>query len=246
MVGKKSYERLQELDPNYAKKLTPNDYYRLIRALEIIELTKKPVSAFGFQKTDPPKYDFRGVFLEKDRLKLNLELDHRVEQIVDSGLVEEVIGLEKQGLQKDSQAGKIIGYRSTLLFLDKLRESNKSFKEIDHLFLEYLQEYQNAMRYYAKQQWQWFRKEKEFRWINMETNPSYEDEILRYYNLDLAAKKEEDEEIRKHKESPQFFKEQTEKDILLKKTMKRYRPILKLFDSEEKRRERLEKIISFL
>ena len=100
---------LQQKDPESAEKLHENDTKRVIRALEIYDITGKPKSA---QKDLPiPRFDFVAVSIDYPRENLYQRINLRVEQMFSLGLLQEVDGLLSQGVQTDSQCMQGIGYK---------------------------------------------------------------------------------------------------------------------------------------
>ena len=154
------YERLQMLDPEYAHTITENDRHKIIRALEIIALTKRKVSSFP-KSTQAANlyYDARLWFLYYPKEILFPKLDMRCEKMISEGFVEEVINLEKMGLKNNPRASQAIGYKQALEFL----ASNQTEDDKKH----FIDEFKKATRRYVKRQFTWFRKEKNFRWINL-------------------------------------------------------------------------------
>lgn len=147
------YEMLQMLDPLYAKTITEHDWQKIIRGLEIIYLTKKQISSFALEKKS--EFDFRCWFLYEEKEKLYAKVEKRCEKMLEEGLVEEVQEL-REDLLKNYSAKKSIGYRQCLDYLDQ-----KYTKE------QFLQEFKKASRHYVKRQFTWFKKEKYFRWLNV-------------------------------------------------------------------------------
>ncbi|MBQ7879256.1 MAG: tRNA (adenosine(37)-N6)-dimethylallyltransferase MiaA [Clostridia bacterium] len=100
---------LREKDPESASKLHENDVKRVIRALEIYEITGKPKSA---QNDLPvPRFDFLAVSIDYPRERLYERIDLRVEQMFSSGLRDEVNGLLAQGVTERHQCMQGIGYK---------------------------------------------------------------------------------------------------------------------------------------
>jgi tRNA dimethylallyltransferase len=154
------FERLQEFDPSYAQTIGKNDVHKVIRALEIIEITGRAVSSFEWKERAPETYfDFRPWFLYRDRKELYPILDARVLKMLAQGLLDEVIALDRQGIRKNSTASQAIGYKQTLEYLD----SAKTEKE----YKEYVERLQAATRHLAKRQFTWFRKEPFFTWLDV-------------------------------------------------------------------------------
>lgn len=157
------YERLKELDPDYAATITPYDRHKVIRGLEIITLTGKKVSKHQWQRTDPlPAYAYHAWFIHRPRAVLYPAIEARCEQMLESGLLNEVMGLEKKGLRMNPSASQAIGYRQCLDFL----QTSQSHEE----YIKFVQEFKKASRHYAKRQFTWFRKEPIFRWLDVDVH----------------------------------------------------------------------------
>jgi tRNA dimethylallyltransferase len=99
---------LHAADPVYAASIEENDWRRLERALNIIEVSGRPVSSF--KSKAEVAYDYRCVYLTAPRLNLFARIDGRCERMVEDGLVEEVIGLANQGLNPTMPAAGVLGY----------------------------------------------------------------------------------------------------------------------------------------
>lgn len=100
---------LAEKDPESAQKLHANDVKRVIRALEIYDLTGKPKS----EQCDLPipRFDFVAVSVAHDRQTLYNRINLRVEQMYENGLLQEVQGLLDSGVTQDMQCMQGIGYK---------------------------------------------------------------------------------------------------------------------------------------
>lgn len=159
------YERLQILDPDYAATICENDRNKIIRALEIMALSEKKVSAFPkADKLQEQDYDFRCWFLYYSRERLYSRIEVRCDEMLQKGLLEEVKELDRQGLRGNPSAAQAIGYRQALAFLD----SPQSERDFEH----FVTQFKKASRHFAKRQFTWFRKEPLFRWLNIDEYPS--------------------------------------------------------------------------
>ncbi|PIS01551.1 MAG: tRNA (adenosine(37)-N6)-dimethylallyltransferase MiaA [Chlamydiae bacterium CG10_big_fil_rev_8_21_14_0_10_35_9] len=165
------YEKLQMLDPKYAATITEKDKHKIVRALEIIKISKKKVS--DLPKAKPyrvGKYDFRCWFIYYPKEILYDRINYRCDQMIEDGFVEEVTSIKDQ-LENNPVASQAIGYKQCLKFL-KTNQTKDDFE----LFLE---EFKKVSRNYAKKQFTWFRKEPFFRWANMqELDYEYLKEII--------------------------------------------------------------------
>jgi len=155
------YERLRQMDPQYASTITANDKQKIIRALEIMTLTGKKVSKLSWKtRIKPQGYDFRCWFLHRPRTHLYEMIDERCDKMLKEGFLEEVVQLEKMGLRDNPTASQAIGYRQALDFLDSQRSNDDYCKFVD--------QFKQASRNYAKKQFTWFRREPLFRWLDLD------------------------------------------------------------------------------
>jgi len=164
------YEKLDKKDPEAAKKIGPHNLVRIIRALEVYELTGKKISELQKEGEYPPEeYDFVKIGLELDREQLYQRIDQRVEQMIKAGLVAEVKSLKEKGYDLRFAPLRTFGYKEIFHYLD----GNMSLDEaVQNIKLE--------TRHYAKRQITWFKKEEGIFWIDWEKeNPR--DEILRIF-----------------------------------------------------------------
>jgi len=154
------YERLQMIDPDYARTITENDKHKIIRALEIILISKAKVSDIP-RSTDivSKNFDFRCWFVHYPKKELYERIEKRCDKMIEMGLIEEVKRLKEIGLEENRSASQAIGYRQCLDYLrtDQTQEDFKAF----------VQKFKQASRKYAKRQFTWFRNEKMFRWLDL-------------------------------------------------------------------------------
>jgi len=154
------YERLRQLDLQYANSITKNDKQKIVRALEIISLTGKKVSQLSWKaRYKPQNYDFRCWFLFHPKEVLYKRIEDRCDQMLDAGFVKEVEELEKQGIRENTSAAQAIGYRQALDYLQTKR-TEKDYEKFVH-------DFKKASRHYAKRQFTWFRREPMFRWLDL-------------------------------------------------------------------------------
>ncbi|MCA9832131.1 MAG: tRNA (adenosine(37)-N6)-dimethylallyltransferase MiaA [Dehalococcoidia bacterium] len=110
------HETLAQVDPLAASRIDPANVRRVIRALEVFELTGKRISEW--QEKRDPGFEFRVFGLDVPLTELDARIDRRVDLMVADGLVEEVRSLLKAGVRRDANAMDSIGYREILVFLD--------------------------------------------------------------------------------------------------------------------------------
>jgi len=147
--------RLQGADPESAARIHPNDLFRVVRALEVVETTGRPISSFqqdhGFEAE---RYRTLKFGLYMDREKLYQRIEKRVDIMLEQGLVDEVRGLLEKGYSPDLKAMQSIGYRHACDYLS----GKVSYEETVRLL-------KRDTRRYAKRQFTWFRREKDMVWL---------------------------------------------------------------------------------
>jgi tRNA dimethylallyltransferase len=140
------HARLTALDPVAAARLHPHDRRRIIRALEVIELTGQPLSALQVEHNWPAPTGVQVYALELPRAILYDRINRRVPAFFDSGLVEEVRGLQAGARPMSLAAAQGIGYREVIAML--AGQANLA-ETIDSI--------QTRSRQFAKRQATWFR-----------------------------------------------------------------------------------------
>ncbi|HIF20281.1 MAG TPA: tRNA (adenosine(37)-N6)-dimethylallyltransferase MiaA [Gammaproteobacteria bacterium] len=146
------HKKLSEVDPLSATKIKPNDKQRIQRALEVIELTGKPLSKFFKDQKNTDDYNFFNISLfTNNRDRLYQRINSRFSEMLNDGLVDEVKGLlESTNLSSSNNSMKSIGYREICVFL----ENKSTLKEAEH-------NASMATRRLAKRQITWLRSIKD-------------------------------------------------------------------------------------
>ncbi len=152
------HDKLKRLDPKSAEKLHPNDVKRVVRALEIYDLTGRPMSETSpnFREKNN-KYDFYLLGLYRNRKKLYERIDYRVDLMIEAGLIEEVEGLLSMGYDEDLVSMAAIGYKEVVDYI----KSRTSYETM-------LETLKRNSRRYAKRQLTWFRREEDVHWVDVE------------------------------------------------------------------------------
>eukprot|EP00300_Choanocystis_sp_HF-7_P004030 c13072_g1_i1.p1 GENE.c13072_g1_i1~~c13072_g1_i1.p1 ORF type:complete len:384 (+),score=64.80 c13072_g1_i1:87-1154(+) len=193
--------RLRALDPERASNLHDNDFFRLSRAIEILEGEKlsSPLSSKlpAIHKINNHKYAWTCFNLTMNREALCKSLDARCEAMIHQGLLEEVWRIfinDPQMLQ--TSAARAIGYAQSIAYLqrDPMLESPRQF-------LEYLEEMQVSTRQYAKRQVTWFKKKQYFENLNVTTTSS-EDAAQRIISAFEQNTESEPQEFEDHQQKP--------------------------------------------
>ena len=146
-------QRLREQDPEAASAIEPNNTRRIVRALEVIELTGRPFSA-----TMPTREYLRptvAIGLWVPRAVLDQRIETRVQRMWRQGLLDEVRALERRGLREGRTASRAIGYAQALAQLDGA------------LTQEQAQDQTAALtRRLARRQESWFRPDPRITWLD--------------------------------------------------------------------------------
>lgn len=161
------HRRLAEQDPLAAAAILPSNGRRVVRALEVIELTGAPFTARmpGFESI----YDLVQVGLDRDDLDERVGL--RVHRMMAAGFLDEVRGLLPAGLRESPTAGKALGYAQ---LLDCLDDAGAAVGDLD----EAVEVTIRATRRFVRRQRSWFRRDPRVRWLDA-TRPDLVDAALR-------------------------------------------------------------------
>ncbi len=111
------FARLQDLDPAAALAIGPANGRKIVRALEVIELTGRPFTA-TLPKWGRPRYDAVQLRLDRPNADLDDRLERRVRAMVDAGFLDEVRALDAAGLREGVTASRALGYAQLLAVLD--------------------------------------------------------------------------------------------------------------------------------
>lgn len=141
------HARLRAIDPERAEKLAPADRRRIVRALEVYELTGMTITEHDARtRALPPRYEAVRIVLGfRDRDVLYERIDRRVDMMIRSGLFDEVRGLLSQGADPECTAMQAIGYKEPALYL----KGELSYENAVALIKQ-------SSRRYAKRQITWF------------------------------------------------------------------------------------------
>lgn len=152
------HKKLQEVDPDSALSIHPNNIKRVIRALEVYYQTQKPISYHNeMSRSIPPKYQFVLVGLNMDRQVLYERINKRVDIMIQNGLVDEVKRLVDLGYADSIISMQGIGYKEILEFL---RNNITLEQAIDNI--------KQGTRRYAKRQITWFKRIHGINWFNVD------------------------------------------------------------------------------
>jgi tRNA dimethylallyltransferase len=159
------HERLRNLDPEAAGRILPENGRRIVRALEVIEITGRPFTASlpRLEYVDPHTIQ---VGVEIDRPTLDDRIEQRVDHMFEAGLVEEVERLLDEGLAEGRTASRAIGYREVAAYLS----GELSLGQARERTLV-------ATRRFARRQESWFRRDPRIAWVRYD-DPERADRAL--------------------------------------------------------------------
>ena len=162
------HARLREVDPESAEKLHFNDLKRVIRALEIYELTgrKKSLQADG----DLPRYPFEAFAFNFPREELYHRIERRVDTMFAAGLVEEVRGLLNSGVSASTQCMQGIGYKEVV----ELLKNDDNLSTMSDII-------KKNTRNYAKRQLTFFKRMENLHWLDPTSFEAAVQEVCNIY-----------------------------------------------------------------
>ncbi|MEU1123561.1 tRNA (adenosine(37)-N6)-dimethylallyltransferase MiaA [Streptomyces sp. NPDC005899] len=147
------HARLAAADPEAARAILPGNGRRIVRALEVIEITGKPFTAN--LPGDEAVYDAVQIGVDVERPELDERISTRVDRMWDAGLVEEVRGLEARGLREGRTASRALGYQQVLSALAGECTHDEARAETVR-----------ATKRFARRQDSWFRRDPRVRWLS--------------------------------------------------------------------------------
>jgi tRNA dimethylallyltransferase len=158
------HARLAQVDPAAAAEILPTNGRRIVRALEVVEITGAP---FVAHLPDPVEaYPTLWIGLDIPRHELDVRIEERVERMWAAGFVDEVRALQRQGLAGAPTAARALGYQQVLGLL----EGECTDAQARHATVE-------ATRRFARRQQRWFRRDGRIRWIPYDS-PRVVDDVL--------------------------------------------------------------------
>ena len=159
--GDAMHQRLAKLDPAASLAIPKENVRRVIRALEVIEITGKPFTAI-LPREDSTKYpDAMQFGLAMDRESLDIRIDNRVAMMWEAGFVDEVEELINRGILEGKTAQAAIGYAQII----RMKHGSMSREEA-------IEDTARATRQYARRQETWFSRDLRITWLSATSNLS--------------------------------------------------------------------------
>ncbi|WP_299540570.1 tRNA (adenosine(37)-N6)-dimethylallyltransferase MiaA [uncultured Streptomyces sp.] len=147
------HRRLAEADPAAGRAILPTNGRRIVRALEVIEITGRPFTANLPGET--PVYDAVQIGVDVGRPELDARIAARVDRMWEAGLVDEVRTLEARGLRDGLTASRALGYQQVLAALAGECTEDEARAETVR-----------ATKRFARRQDSWFRRDARVRWLD--------------------------------------------------------------------------------
>ncbi len=166
------HDRLREIDPEAAERIHPNDLRRIVRALEVFELTGRPISSLQAQwDRDRVRHEHVLIGLRRELADQNRQTNLRAMQMVDNGLVEEVRSLLAEPEPLSTAARQALGYAEIIRHLTG-----------DISLADAVEMIKINTRRFAKAQRTWFKRFRETDWIDLRPDasaPEVADDLVR-------------------------------------------------------------------
>ena len=150
------HAELARVDPDAAASILNTDGRRIVRALEVVELTGQPFAASAPQ-IGAPRWDTLIVGLDWDTEILDGRLQRRTDLMFTTGLVDEVVALQAQGLHNGTTAARALGYSQVLEALEAGGDEAAMAEARERTFI--------GTRRYVRRQRSWFRRDHRITWL---------------------------------------------------------------------------------
>jgi tRNA dimethylallyltransferase len=150
------FNELEKVDPESASSLLPQNWKRIIRALEVFHITGEPIWKHQKDYVRDVNFNFLQFGINWERKILYENIEARVDEMIEKGLVDEIKSLLIKGYSRELNALNTVGYKELIDFFD----DNISFERAIELI-------KRNTRRYAKRQMTWFRKDDGIKWFDV-------------------------------------------------------------------------------
>jgi tRNA dimethylallyltransferase len=167
------YEELKKVDPKAASTMLPQNYKRVMRALEVFHLTGRSILEHHEEYERNLDFQFLQFGLNWQRDVLYRNIEKRVDEMIESGLVDEVKSILQMGYSKDLNSLNTVGYKEIILHLSGEISLERAVELI-----------KRNTRRYAKRQMTWFRRNTQINWFDIHSLDdllSIPEKILRFF-----------------------------------------------------------------
>ncbi len=149
------YNQLKKVDPVSAGKMLPQNWKRVMRALEVLHISGEPIWKHYERQKKHNAYNFYQFGLNPERAKLYNYINDRVDKMINDGLVSEVKKLLADGYSKELNSLNTVGYKEIISYLNNEISLERAIELI-----------KRNTRRYAKRQLTWFRNDKRIEWFD--------------------------------------------------------------------------------
>lgn len=170
------YEMLKDIDPISANSMLPQNWKRVMRAIEVYKITGRFIWQLQGEYERDIKLNFYQFGLNWNRAELYGNINSRVDEMIESGLLEEVESLLSKGFSQELNSMNTVGYKELIHYL----EDKDSLENAINLI-------KRNTRRFAKRQLTWFRKDKRILWFDVDSKTSFDklaEEIIKIINVD--------------------------------------------------------------
>jgi tRNA dimethylallyltransferase len=169
---------LTKYDEVFSKKIHFNDKQRILRGLEVFRGTGKPLSYYFINKIAYETVDTVYIGLHLDREILKKKIDQRVDYMIQSGFIDEVIHLRQMGYSSYLKSMQSIGYQEINKHLDGDLDLKEAIEKI-----------KSETKKYAKRQMTWFKRNTNIQWIEVSDIIRIKDIVNRFLSSTHIIKK---------------------------------------------------------
>jgi len=165
------YNELIKVDPISAEKMLPQNWKRVIRALEVFYLTGKPIWQHHSSQNKNSKFSFYQIGLNWNREALYTRIEERIDKMIEAGLVDEVTGILNDDYDKKLNSLNTVGYKEIISYIENEITLSRAIDLI-----------KRNTRRYAKRQLTWFRADERIKWFNVQSQTDLDDLALQLIN----------------------------------------------------------------
>ena len=164
------FSELKKVDPNSAEKMLPQNWKRVIRALEVFHLTGKPIGVHHYEHKRTTEITFCQYGLMWDRVLLYQNIEKRVDDMIEHGLIDEVKDILQMNYDEKLNSLNTVGYKEIISFIKGSIDLERAVELI-----------KRNTRRYAKRQLTWFKSDDRITWFDVKDKNSLSsiaDEII--------------------------------------------------------------------
>jgi len=159
------YNELKKIDPESSSKMLPQNWKRVMRALEVYHLTGEPISKFQSDHKRELDIKFIQFGLNWNRERLYYNIENRVDRMMETGLVDEVKKILSLGFSKNINALNTVGYKEIISYLEGEIAIERAVELI-----------KRNTRRFAKRQMTWFNADKRIQWLQTDSQNDSDEE----------------------------------------------------------------------